>query len=340
MRIRALRTVAAVAATALLAFAGSACQKGGGAGGGGKIEGAAASALDSLPKETGMVVGFSWQKFKGTKFFDMIQSSMPPEGKTQLQEFKDVCNIDFLNDVDSVIIAGGGNVDKDRVLVLVKGKWDEAKVSKCANDMGPKKGKKVTVTKDGAITTYAVEGESNPVHVAWSGDTMLLTPASMQGDKTYLADLLKVKSTVKDNKPFMDILGKVDTSATFYAAILPDPGSEAANGLGQATGGTEKMTAGWLTMNLAKDLNVNGGMRFGTDAEAAAVSKRMTDGIAQAKNDANVGPYLANLTVAQAGSDVNVKLSLTEQQIDQLLAMAKQMLPFVLGSALGGGQQQ
>jgi hypothetical protein len=221
----------------------------------------------------------------------------------------------------------------------VKGKWDEAKVSKCATDMGTKKGKKITVAKDGPITTYTAEGE-NPVHVAWKGDTALVTPASMQGDKTYLADLLKVKSTVKDNKPFMDILGKVDTGATFYAAILPDPGSEAATSLGQATGGTEKMTAGWLTLNLAKDLNVSGGMKLATDAEAAAVAKRMTDGLAQAKSDANVGPYLQTVAITQAGTDVNIKASLTEQQVDQLLAMAKQMLPFVLGSALGGAGQQ
>jgi hypothetical protein len=323
------------------AVAGTACQKGGGGGAGGgaaAVQGAAASALDNLPKETGMVVGFSWKKFKDSKIFGMIQENIPPEGKTQLQQFKDTCNIDFLNDIESVIIGGGGNVDKDRVVVLVKGKWDEAKVSKCATDMGPKQGKKVTTTKDGAITSYAVEGE-NTVHVAWAGDTMILTPASMQGDKTYLADLLKVKSTVKDNKPFMDVLGKADSSATFYAALLPDPGSEAATSLSQATGGTEKLTAAWLSINLGKDLNVNGGGRFATDAEAAAVVKRLNDGIAQAKNDPNAGPYLSSIAVSQAGPELSLKLSLTEQQVDQLLAMVKQMLPFIAGGMLGGGQQ-
>jgi hypothetical protein len=335
MRIRALGT--ALALTFAVA-AGAACQKGGGGGGGaGNVSGAAASALDSLPKETGMVVGFSVQKFKGSKLYDMIVSNIPPDGKTQLQEFKDVCNIDFMNDVDSIIVAGGGNVDRDRALILVKGKWDEAKVSKCATDMGPKKGKKITVAKDGAITTYTAEGES-PVHVAWSGDTMILTPASMQGDKTYLADLLKVKSTVKDNKPFMDILGKVDTGATFYAAVLPPPDSDISKTVGQATGGTEKLTAGWVSVNLGKDLKVDGGMRFATDAEAATVAKKFNDEITGAKGNPQVGPYLSNVTVAQAGTDVSVKMGLTEQQVDQLLEMAKQMLPFIAGSMLGGGQ--
>jgi hypothetical protein len=341
MKIRAMRSAVRTGATlAVLAVMAAACQKGGGGaggGGGGTVQGAAASALDSLPKETGMVVGFSFQKFKSTKLFDLIQGAIPPDGKTQIDEFKATCSIDFMNDLDSVIVGGGGNIDKDRVLVLVKGKWDEAKVGKCATDMGAKKGKPITTAKDGAITTYTAQGEQ-PIHVAWAGDTALLTPASMEGDKTYLADLLKVKSTVKDNKPFMDILGKVDTTATFYAALLPDPGSEAATSLAQATGGTEKMTAAWVTVNLAKDLNVNGGMRFGTDAEAAAVAKRMTDGIAQAKSDPNMGQYMQAVTVAQAGTDVNLKMSLTEQQIDQLLQMAKQMLPFIAGSMLGGQQ--
>ena len=39
--------------------------------------------------------------------------------------------------------------------------------------------------------------------MAWQGDTLMLTPAAMEGDKTYLADMLKQKSSIKENAPFM-----------------------------------------------------------------------------------------------------------------------------------------
>src|SRR5262245_57222679 len=101
MRIRSWMAV-------VLLAAGAACQKG--AGGSGKVEGAAAAALASLPKETSVVIGFNLSKFRETKLFPMVQAAVPEEGKTTLTTFKDTCNIDFMNDIESVIIAGGGNM--------------------------------------------------------------------------------------------------------------------------------------------------------------------------------------------------------------------------------------
>jgi hypothetical protein len=332
MRIRSISflTVAALMLTA------AACQKGAG-GGSGKVEGAAAAALPSLPKETSLVFGFNMGKFRSSKLFAMAQDAVPAEGKATLQQFKENCSIDFMNDIDSVVAAGGGNMDKDRVLVLVKGKWDEAKIGKCAGAMGPKLGKNVTVAKDGAVTTYTAEGEQ-PVHVAWSGDTAMVTPASMEGDKTYLADLLKQKSTVKDNPAFLEILGKADTTATMYAAILSPETGEVADGLNRMTGGSEKVKAAWFSLNLGKDLNANGGMRLASEAEAKAVAERMNKELEGAKADQNMGQYLKTLTVGATGSEVTFTVALTEQQVDQLLEMAKQMLP-MLGMMLGGGGQ-
>jgi hypothetical protein len=330
MRIRSISflTVAAVMLTA------AACQKGAG-GGGGSVQGAAASALPSLPKETSLVFGLNLGKFRDSKLFGMLQTAIPEEGKKQLQEFKADCQIDFMTDVDSLVVAGGGNMDKERVLILVKGKWGEDKVNKCAATMGPKKGKPITVAKDGTITTYTTEGEQ-PVHIAWSGDTAMTTPAAMEGDKTYLSDLLKQKTTVKDNPAFMEVLGKADTSATLYVAVLSPETGEVADGLNRMSGGSEKVKAAWFSMNLGKDLNAWGGMRLASDAEAKAVADRMTKELEGAKADPNMGEYVKALAVTTSGPEVTFKLALTEAQVDKLMEMAKQMLP-MLGMMLGGG---
>lgn len=327
-----IRSFSLMTAAALMLTA-PACQKG--AGGGGKVEGAAADALPSLPKETSLVFGINLGKFRDSKLFGMLQGAIPAEGKTQLQQFKDTCNIDFMSDIDSVIVAGGGNMDKDRMLVLVKGKWNEDKVGKCAAAMGPKMGKNITVAKDGAVTTYTEEGQ-HPVHIAWSGDTAMLTPASMQGDKTYLADLLKQKSTVKDNPGFMEVFGKADTGATLFLAVLAPESGQMADGLNKMSGGTEKVKAAWFSLHLGKDLDANGGMRLSSDAEAKAVADRFTKELEGAKKDPNMGQYLKSLAVTTAGSEVGIKIALSEKEVDQLLEMAKQMLP-MLGMMLGGG---
>ena len=339
MRNRSMRTILVSLGVAAVAAAAG-CKKSGPGGieGAGALGGATASAMDRLPKETSVVVGFSWTKFKDSKLYGIIQSAIPEESKKELQQFKDACQIDPASDMESVVIAAGGNMTKDRVLILVKGKWDEEKINKCAVAFGEKKGKKVTSAKDGQITTYTAEGEQ-PIHVAWQGDTAILTPAAMEGDKTYLSDILKQTSTVKENTAFMDVLKKVDTGATMYAAILvPPDNAEMASATNQMTGGTEKMHSAWMTMKLGKDLDTSGGMRFQNDAEAKTVADKINQQLEGARADATAGPYLKNLTVTQAGPEVHFKLALTEQQVDQLIEMAKQMLP-MLGMMMGGGLQ-
>jgi hypothetical protein len=345
LRNRVLVSLFSFAASVTLAatLVSAGCNKGGGggipgaSGGAGKLEGSASSALDLVPKDTGLVFGFNWGKFKGSKFYDMLITAIPAEGKKTLDEFKASCSIDYLNDLDSVVFASGGNMDKSRALIIVKGNWNEDKVAKCATAMGEKKGKKITVAKDGNITSYTPAGEKT-VHVGWVGDMLVLTPSSMEGDKAFLSDVLKKTSSVKDNKPFMDLLGKTDTSATMYAAFLPPPDSEAAGSLGKMTGGTEKMAGGYITLKLGKDLDINAGVRFATDADAKSVTERARKEFDSAKKNPQAAEFLKNASVAQSDKDMVVKINLDSAQLDKLTEMAKQMIP-MLGMMLPGAGQ-
>src|SRR5262249_35607882 len=159
----------------------------------------------------------------------------------------------------SVVIAAGPGMDKSKVVIVVKGNWNEDKVAKCATAMGEKKGKKIAVAKDGNITTYTTEGE-HPVHVGWVDNKAVLTPSGMHGDKPYLTEVLKKASTVKDNKEFMDLFNKSDSAGTIYGALVATP--DMAGSLGSATGGTEKLTGAYFTLKLASGLDFNAGLRF------------------------------------------------------------------------------
>jgi hypothetical protein len=134
----------------------------------------------------------------------------------------------------------------------------------------------------------------------------------------------------------MEILGKTDTSATLYAAVLSPGTGDVAEGLNRMSGGSEKVQAGWFSLNLGKTLDAAGGMRLASEAEAKAVADRMTKELEGAKANPSMGEYLKAVTVTTAGSEVTFKLALTEAQVDQLMEMAKQMLP-MLGMMLGGG---
>ncbi len=58
--------------------------KGKPAGDSAKAPAAAGGVFDSLPADTGLVVGFSWSKFKDTNYFKMLEELIPAEGKGML----------------------------------------------------------------------------------------------------------------------------------------------------------------------------------------------------------------------------------------------------------------
>lgn len=296
---------------------------------------AAGGPLDYIPKDAGLVVGVNWSKFKGTKFHTLLSTSFPPDAKTKMDEFKAACNIDPLNDLDSITVGVLGNLDKQsKVVVVVKGNWDEDKISKCATAYGEKKGKKLTVAKDGNITSYTPENDKT-VNVGWAGNLMVFTSQSMEGDKTYLTEVMKKASTVKDNKAVMDLLGKTDQGATLFGAFVPPPGSDAAGSFGKMTGGKEQLAGAYGTMKLANDLDLNIGLRFGSDADAKTVADKMSKELDGAKNSPQ-GAFLNKTTVTTSGSDAIIKVALDEKQLDQISEMAKQMAPMIMGGMLGG----
>jgi len=304
------------------------------AGGGGS---AAASPIDLIPKDAAVVFGVNWSKFKGTKFFNMLVTSLPPDSKTKLDEMKQLCSIDPLNDLDSIVVGVVGNLDKSsKAVIVVKGNWDEDKVAKCTTAMGDKEGKKVTVTKDGNITSYAGANDKT-VSVGWAGNLMVFTSTSMDGDKTLLTEIMKKASSVKDNKPVMDLLGKTDQGATIYGAFVAPPGSDVGGALNKMTGGTEKLAGAYGTIKLASDLDMNIGLRFGSDADAKTVADKMGKELEGAKQSPQ-GAFLSKASVAASGSDAIIKVALDEKQLDQLTEMAKQMAPMLMGGMLGGGQ--
>ncbi len=322
-----------------------ACDKGGGGtgpggnpltGGGPGAGTSGAAALDYVPKDTGLLLGFNWSKFKGTKFYDMLVAAVPADGKKDLDDIKAACGIDYLSDFDSVLVAAGPNMDKSKVVIVVKGKWNEDKVAKCATAMGEKKGKKITIAKDGNITSYTTTGEKT-VLVGWVDNMAIVTPQSMEGDKTYLTEVLKKTTSVKDNKDFMDLFNRTDSAGTMYGALLATP--EMAGSLGKATGGNEKMTGGYFTLKLSGGLDINAALRFATDTDAKAVSARVNqelDGVK--KGNPQAGEFLKTASVAQSDKDVVFKVSLDDKQLEQLTQMIKQMVP-MLGMMMGGGSQ-
>lgn len=315
-----------------------ACSKGGGGGpGGGTVSGAASSALDFLPKDTNLAIGINPSKLKDSKYYAMFVKGVlsNPETKGALDAAKS-CGLDWQNDLESIVIAGGNNLDKERAIIVIKGNLDHDKLAKCAPAIAEKGGKKVTVTKDGELTVFQKEGEK-PGYIAWPAKgVMMATPASLEGDKAFLSDLMKKATSVRDNKVFMDLLGSTDTtSGAWFAGQIPE--QQATMMMSQLDpSGKLKLAGMYVALALTKDFKGTVGMRLSGDPKPVAdkLNTELENGKKQLP--AQYVDLMKDVSISTAANDVVIKIALSEKQLDTIVEMLGQFIPG-LGALTGGG---
>ncbi len=315
-------TIVAIAMTLALGFA---CSKGGKG-----ISGNAAqpTILASLPKTTGYAMGFSFTKLYGTKIWERLLPKVIEKNKEEFAEMKELCAIDPTHDFERLVMVGDEGFDHDKTLLFVQGKIDEEKVNKCITALAQKKGKKVDIKKDGKITEYA--SDENKFYSGWAAPNIAVVSPSDKG-KDYLSEVLAGKTHAKDNAAFSAMLAKADTDATMWGAVVaPKDGPGAA--MFANMGGTEKPAAGYMTLVFTKDLDANMGVRFPTEAGAKDLTDKVNKQADALKAQPFIGDYIKSLQVSAAQTDAVLKLHLTEQQIDSLMAL----LESNLGGMLGG----
>ena len=65
--------------------------------------------LGYLPQDTSMVVGISFAKGRSADLVKKFQDKLMADAPAELKEMKDKCGFDPINDINTVIMTGGGN---------------------------------------------------------------------------------------------------------------------------------------------------------------------------------------------------------------------------------------
>lgn len=323
-----LRTLM-LAVAAAVAIAAPACgkDKGGGAKGGGKPTGAAATALDVLPADSSLIVGLNVKKLTVSKLWLQFSGSLMEreDVKQVFGEMKTACDLDPARDVEQFVVAAPSLMDQDKLVLLVKGKFDEAKIEKCLKAVVARKepAEPVEVKKEGKVTIYTSGDDA--LYVAWvASDTLLI------GEKEVLTNILESKSKARDNKALAEMMAKVNTDDTLWMAMaVPDSG-EFHDNMRQIGQGTAPKGV-WMSLAYMKDLSVNAGLRFAKAEDAKKLATSYQAQFDQVKKMPQMGDYLKNASIKNSGNDVVFTAKLSEKQIDSLLAQLSMMLPMMLG---------
>lgn len=294
--------VTALALTAMALVPFTACKKDGGGGAAGSSD-----MLSYMPKDSTIVVGLAWSKATKSDLFKKFQDKILAEAKSDIDKMKEKCNIDMIADMGNIVVAVKSTQNPDDIVVGVKGKFDQKKIEECVGKMGGK--------VEGTVYT---DEDGEAMNAFWaSKDTVLIS-------KGLTADKIKASASgasVKDNKDLMELIGKVDSSATLWiAGTVP---AEAAGMMGPM--GTPPKSA-YLSLNVTSGLDAKVGMIFNSEDEAKGLSTMITAGINMGKGQPGMKEILDNVSSEQSGANITIKAKVTGEQLTQLESMAGGML--------------
>ena len=315
----------------------------------GELVGLARTAVDHVPRGTGMVIGVSWAQFRETPLWQSIAPKLLglEQVKTVLDAFKSGCQIDLVADLEGLMVAanlvgGAGEIDDSTMVVMVKGRWDEDKFGKCLVAMSTQFGGSVTFSKADGYSVFesgaaaevagdeakpatptgepgdpaeadAPEVVNNKMYLAWiAPGTFATTIGALQGDTELLGQVLRPTRPLAKDELFVSLLERVDGDDALWFAATP-------LGLPGLSGKDTKEVKG-MYANLRVGPRAHGyfGMRFDTPGRAEIEARGGQDFLAEQKKHPQLAEYLTDSRVYVAGHDVVVEARVSETKVAEL----------------------
>jgi truncated hemoglobin YjbI len=246
---------------------------------------------------------------------------------------------DPLKDLDSIVMAGFTGSEADKGLFIVHGRFDvqriRARVDEIARDM-PGVFKIHTVPDGLGGTARLCEvtppGQDNPLWVALPNGSTLLA----SGGKDYVLDALEKeagrKQTALMNKDLVALLRRLDTTQSFWAAVL---GSTLAKNPQLSRNPdvkevVDKISDVTATINIDKDLKAQVSVTARTADDARDLDEKFKDGLntalgalallaGQKKELAPLVDVLKNVKPDVKGKVVSVELQIAGKDIERAI---------------------
>jgi hypothetical protein len=203
------------------------------------VPGRAADLDPYLPEDTETVINLNVRQILDSPLIKKHALEAAQEalrGNDHIQDILKDLGFDPFKDLDRVLIAAPGGTDKDRGLVIVRGRFDLDKFKAKAEETAKSDAEHLKIQKvlGGKYLLYEVNTPDldTPLFVALAGkETVLVSPG-----KDYVIDALKktgkTDKVALKNKDFQALLEKLDDRQSLSMAAIKTPAvRDAVNGL-------------------------------------------------------------------------------------------------------------
>jgi hypothetical protein len=286
--------------------------------------------LGALPADVRVVVGANVPRLRDAGLVKRAFEQMlrrDPTLAARLAELETRCKLDPAKDLDSVIVGLAGTTAARDVVMVAKGRFDEAAITACVDASLKERGGSLEKKQQGGMTLYLAKGTVSGEPVAFTfgaPDTIILADSE--------ALLLRARDPaqpkVKTDQAMMALVGRTDTRAGLWGAGKMAP--EVGQGLVAAAGVKAPAAALWGHVDLQKGLSAELALEMGSAEDAKTlvdvVSKQLASYAVVAQAYA-LGPVVAKIHAEAKDKVFVVTLALDAgevQHVEQVLSGSKE----------------
>jgi hypothetical protein len=286
---------------------------------------AARDDLAMVPRETDIVVMANVKRARASVMWKKLIDLRDKDAaaKKQYDDFVKKCQIDPLQQIDSVFLALPQNTAETREFaVLARGGFDASRLLECVKTTAKESGKEVVETTHGSRKLLSVPGQEGFFAVV-SPKIILLGGKEWAKKVLDLADEKTPGAGAKDNAPLADLIKRTRTGDAVWGAGLVSPAVaeklKAQVQLGAA--GSLKSVAAALDFDKGMTVHLN--LDLGGDKDAAELSGKINEQLQNARKDRNVqllglSSYFDTIKVESKQSALSARIELSQPQVDDL----------------------
>ncbi len=270
--------------------------------------------LAALPAEVTSVLGADVARIRTSAYYDRLGRPMVAQLLGASVLLGHPC-VDLSEGLQSVLVAVGDDPNDPAKLFAI------GTLAKSLDDLHacfaspPKGAAAVAVETDGHITRYKTGSEV--VSARWLSKRTVLLVAREEA----IARIgTPERNLTTGNAGFMALLAKTNTKAMVWgvagdvarlglAATVPHP--------------VAPPRAAYGSCDLPGALAIHVGMGFDSEKTAVAAKQELQSQVDSARGQPLVGGFLSDVAVAQAGANVDVRVGLTQSEVESLLALAQ-----------------
>ncbi len=298
-----------------------------------RVEAAASvEGLDALPADARVVVGANVPRLAASPLVKRAFAQMLARDAglaTRLAELQLRCKLDAAKDLDTVLVGLLGATAAREVVLVAKGRFDEAAIATCVEGALVDKGGALEKKTDGGMTIYLVKNAEGAADVAFTfGAKDVIILADSEALLRRARDPKAPK--IKGDAEMMRLIGQTDARAALWGAGKVPP--EVGKGLVGAAGGNVQQPASaiWGHVELGTGMALELALEMASAADAKALLDVVQKQLAQFSIVAqaySMGPIVNKIKSEIRGKVFVVTLMLDAEELAKLETLLDRKSP-------------